>query len=338
MWARIEDTYHENPKVLSVSHAARWMHVASITWCSKYLTDGVIPRRMAWRLGAEDETSTPNQWIDELLRAGLWEKHGDDYLVHDFLEYNPSREEVLERRRATLSRKERSQQKRGGQSRASDAPRDDRGRMLESGTWPVTRTGTRSDTREERCAEPSLPLPVNPLPVNPVPGSNVKSVNASRAREVEDLHLRKPGNGADAGSGSDPPADDDAFRRDPRYVALTFDQRASRAALAAEIGDELNRLAGRLDDDVHRSAGFHRRVAFFAPELVPEALNAARDAIEDRRSGQKRLRGGPDAYFAGAVRNACEREGVDIGVAWNSSPTSSKVRSGTHRGGNRGAQ
>ena len=126
MWVKLDDQYHENPKVLSVGLGARWIHVASMSWCGKHQTDGVIPRRRAFQLGSEDETCRPIEWIQELVNAGLFEKHGDDaYLVHDFLEYNPSVADV-ESGRYMMTEQRRS----AGRARTRNATRDAQGRLV----------------------------------------------------------------------------------------------------------------------------------------------------------------------------------------------------------------
>ncbi len=145
---------------------ARWIHTAAICWCSQHLTDGIIPRRQAWKLGAEDESSRPGEWIDELLRASLFEIAGPDaYRVHDFLEYNPSKEEVEQARWASTE-----QRRRAGQARAQSGTRDAKGRLLPSGQ---ARPST-ADSPAEPPAESSGPLaslgPAEPAPFPfPVP-------------------------------------------------------------------------------------------------------------------------------------------------------------------------
>lgn len=110
---------------------------------------------------------------------------------------------------------------------------------------------------------------------------------------------------------------DSAFARDPRVSKLSPDERDRKEALMYQIGDTLARMTGSQGSDMHRSAGFHRRVAYLLPEgFINEALMATRDAVEDQRSGTRSLHTGPAAYFAGIVRQICQREGIDIGVSW----------------------
>jgi hypothetical protein len=91
-----------------------------------------------------------------------------------------------------------------------------------------------------------------------------------------------------------------------------------RETLAHEIGDQLKRLAGDRDPDIHKSLGFHRRVASMMPErLVREALTAVRDAADDQRAGRRTLHRGYAAYFAGVIRKIADREQIDLGVEWS---------------------
>jgi hypothetical protein len=94
-------------------------------------------------------------------------------------------------------------------------------------------------------------------------------------------------------------------------------ERARKEALAVEIGDQLSRLDGKRDDDPHKSAGFHRRVAFLVPEhLVREALAAVSDAAQDVRSGRRSLHKDHGAYFVGVLRNLAQRDQIDLAPLW----------------------
>jgi hypothetical protein len=98
-------------------------------------------------------------------------------------------------------------------------------------------------------------------------------------------------------------------------AGLSDAERERRESLAFEISDQMNRLAGHRDPELHRSAGFHRRVAFLMPEhLVREALAAVRDAADDSRGGRKTINKGYAAYFAGVVKKLADREHIDLGL------------------------
>lgn len=42
---------------------------------------------------------------DLLVDAGLWEQNGNGYVIHDYLDYNPSRVEIEAKRAADAARK-----------------------------------------------------------------------------------------------------------------------------------------------------------------------------------------------------------------------------------------
>ena len=121
-------------------------------------------------------------------------------------------------------------------------------------------------------------------------------------------------------------ASDKSLKSHPTVLAMTSEERERKERLVLEIGDRLQQMAGVRELDEHKSAGFHRRVAFLLPEpFIHEAMVATRDALDDVRAGRKSIRGGPAAYFAGIVRQIALREQVDLGVEWKAkSPTAGR--------------
>ncbi len=90
-WVRFEDNFSEHPKVLAVSDAAFRLHVRAVSYCSRLLTDGWVTRAALCSL-------KPGRWgerlANELVAATLWEARGDGYAIHDYLHYQPSRQQV----------------------------------------------------------------------------------------------------------------------------------------------------------------------------------------------------------------------------------------------------
>ena len=102
--------------------------------------------------------------------------------------------------------------------------------------------------------------------------------------------------------------------QDPRVQELTPRERERKDSLAAEIGDVLKTMARDHSTAEHKSAGFHRLVAYLLPEeVVREALRITRDAVDDDHAGTKGL-GNPSAYFGGIVRNKAKELGVDLRI------------------------
>lgn len=86
----------DDPKVAGLSDGAFRLHVAGIAYCNKHLTDGLInghevPRRVR---------SFRKNSLTELVHHGLWRSvlEGEAYVIHDYLDWNPSRAEVEDRK------------------------------------------------------------------------------------------------------------------------------------------------------------------------------------------------------------------------------------------------
>lgn len=105
-WARLDDAFRDHPKFLGLSLSAVGLWACGLAYCSRYLTDGFIPKLAVDRLAPGDKPRAIRSAIDELLNAGAWEIGRDGgYQVHDFLDWNPSKERVLAARDLDRKRK-----------------------------------------------------------------------------------------------------------------------------------------------------------------------------------------------------------------------------------------
>lgn len=100
-WVRLEDVFTDHPKIVGLKDSAFRLHVTGLCYAARHLTDGRLPLAVVkvWRFKATD--------AKELLDAGLWEEADGQYLIHDFLDFNPPREQVeaeREERREAKSR------------------------------------------------------------------------------------------------------------------------------------------------------------------------------------------------------------------------------------------
>jgi len=101
-WLRIDDAFAQHPKVIQAGSRAAWLDVAGMCYASRYLTDGFVPAGMIHKLTDEPN---PDELAQALVDAGLWEVRPGGYLIHDYLEYNPSAAQVRENRRRDAARK-----------------------------------------------------------------------------------------------------------------------------------------------------------------------------------------------------------------------------------------
>lgn len=114
-WFKVDDTAHTHPKILKAGNAAVGLWLRCGAFSAQHLTDGIVPGSVAAMSG-----TTPQ--INKLVRVGLWHPHGHtcprcpqpaegDYLMHDYLAYNPTRAEVLDARERAAEKKRRQRQR-----------------------------------------------------------------------------------------------------------------------------------------------------------------------------------------------------------------------------------
>lgn len=150
--ARFDPFMYENPKVAECTDPAFRVYVSSILWCHWNGTDGRLPGTVASILVGPRHGS-----IGELVDRGLWEQDGLlDYRIHDYLDWQPSREQVeAERRREVAEREaerraEAEEQERLASRRARDRARkrrvrtETRGHSADNGADTAPSTSTLS--------------------------------------------------------------------------------------------------------------------------------------------------------------------------------------------------
>jgi hypothetical protein len=87
-WVKLDDNFPDHPKVALLPLRARWVFIQGLCYAARYLTDGLIPEQVANRWEGPQATSA-------LVDAGLWElDESRAFRIHDYLIYNPSRDEM----------------------------------------------------------------------------------------------------------------------------------------------------------------------------------------------------------------------------------------------------
>ena len=97
-WFKLDDTFGNHPKVTRAGNAPTGLWVRCGTYSAQYLLDGHIPIEVARDWGKPSE-------IQALLDTGLWVENGSGFIMPDYLEFNPSREDTLAKREAERQRK-----------------------------------------------------------------------------------------------------------------------------------------------------------------------------------------------------------------------------------------
>lgn len=103
-WAKLDDAYPHHPKVLTAGLEALGFDAAAMCYANRYGTDGVIT---ASSLPAVYPAArSPKRLAAKLVEVGRWHEAGhecpdcpqtdDGWVIHDFLEFNPTAEEAAE--------------------------------------------------------------------------------------------------------------------------------------------------------------------------------------------------------------------------------------------------
>ncbi|MGX4733136.1 hypothetical protein [Kitasatospora griseola] len=156
-WFAVGDTTDDHPKILAAGNAAVGLWVRCGAYASAHLTDGLIPAALA----AKNGTATQ---IAKLLAAGLWHVAGHhcgtcpqpgdgEYVMHGYLEANPSRRQVEERRQRAAAKKRRQRDNEpDSESDPESNPEPAHGEHPgQQGASPGDRRGPRA------CPAPALP-------------------------------------------------------------------------------------------------------------------------------------------------------------------------------------
>lgn len=177
-WARIDDSLYDHPKLDALGPSRLpcvGLNTLALSWSNHWLTDGFIPADRVRKLGGTAALA------DKLVAAGLWERVGEDYRIHDFEEYNETRETVLSERASARERMRNRRRNAGGEfaSRSPDV-------------LPRVRTNTNRSSGDVRPPRPvpSLPDHTRPVPSSIAPSENGAETTANFRSKMTDLGVK----------------------------------------------------------------------------------------------------------------------------------------------------
>lgn len=175
-WVRFDDQFPIHRKTARLSDAAFRLHVAAIFWSARNLTDGFVSKE-----DLEDvctRVRRPMVHVAELILRGVWHladeacpseqcsapHAGDGWVIHDYLEYQPSAGRVRSERQANARRqqdwRDRKAEQRNGASNG------------------VTPPSSNAVSNGVSNAAPSRPVPTRPV-VTTTPASAAPTADES---------------------------------------------------------------------------------------------------------------------------------------------------------------
>lgn len=151
MWFKVDDRWHDHPKVLQVGNEAAGIWARMGSWSANYCTGGVVPHAKALAIAG---AMAP---LEQLQKVSLLERDGDTWIMHDWSDYNPSADEAREytekKRNAGRLGAKRRWGKKGKRDSTCHNKRDSKqhGKAMAQGTG----TGTGINKEEEPPSQPA---------------------------------------------------------------------------------------------------------------------------------------------------------------------------------------
>lgn len=183
-WVKMDDQFFRHPKVLAAGRDARDLYLVGLCYCAQGLTDGFIPSQAVRVLAAEAEIDTGPASAARLVDVGLWEPTDGGYAIHDYHEYQPSKERVLATREARAEAGSR-----GGKQKASNLLEQNASKTLanskqKSAPYPSrTPTPSRKEEIPEDLANTGVSEPL-PLANAPTPAPKGRAKGATPAPDI----------------------------------------------------------------------------------------------------------------------------------------------------------
>lgn len=171
-WVRIEDAVTEHRKHLRAGPSACWLWICGIAYCQRQLSDGFIPEEAIPMLGV---LKGAKPLADRLVEVGLFDRAEGGYVVHDYHDYNDTREEA-QQRRGDLSGK-RAMAGRLGGLRSAEVRR--------VAAEANKQANTQQESEAKRSPFPSLPIPIEEKNVS-------RTASAKRVVDLWNLIVTPP--------------------------------------------------------------------------------------------------------------------------------------------------
>ncbi|MDR3036158.1 MAG: mucin-2 [Kitasatospora sp.] len=125
-WFKVDDTAHTHPKLRGAGTAAIGLWTLGGSYAAQYLTDGIVHAHFV-------KTTATAPQLARLVKAGLWHPvdHGcprcpqparGDFVIHDYLIYNPSRAKVIADRERAAEKKRKQRSGGPGEARSGGNP------------------------------------------------------------------------------------------------------------------------------------------------------------------------------------------------------------------------
>src|SRR5882757_9587617 len=94
-WVRIDDNFPHHPKVIAAGPVAMALYVSAICYSNAYLTNGFVTKVSLKALLPWPSRTAMSRAVSVLVAAELWAVVEGGYQIHDYLDYQPSRAQII---------------------------------------------------------------------------------------------------------------------------------------------------------------------------------------------------------------------------------------------------
>jgi hypothetical protein len=207
-YVRVNDGLPEHRKIVAAGGDAAWLYICGIAYCSRNLTDGLIPKGVVPRLS---DRKQPAKLAAKLTKARLWHDAGhdckrcpqpdeDEYVIHDYLVHQRSAEhiEAIKEKRAKAGRAGGSKKAANARAAAADSETTDQAQQTPSTLLDGCHEGVVANATPEAVTEEVLRTsqadadtpPPNPLlPAGPSETASAQTEEGEERGRINDLDL-----------------------------------------------------------------------------------------------------------------------------------------------------
>src|SRR5262249_23186241 len=98
-FAKLDAAWHQHPKILATGFDGMGLHAWAMSYCMHWLTDGYVPS------AALPNLPRPKETVKALVKAGLFEPAPNGFILHDYLQWQLSRDQLQATRESDAARK-----------------------------------------------------------------------------------------------------------------------------------------------------------------------------------------------------------------------------------------
>lgn len=195
-WQALDDQFYDHPKTVQAGTAGAGLFALTLSYCGRHLTDGFVSSAMVRKLASD--VDDPIALADRLVDAGFFERVDGGYQVHDYLDYQPSKEDVIRQRAENARRQAAWKSAHTGKGETSAPAGNAVSNGVTNALINMPPSPNNNDKDKDDCSDPpadavALYVQANPG-VNPLIVDDIKALIA----ESEEFRLKLPRGSAGA--------------------------------------------------------------------------------------------------------------------------------------------